>query len=45
MDIHDSDVWTLLHFQSGIHEAVLGDSGVGVDEEDYLTTNKSAKRS
>lgn len=36
---HDGDVWALLHLERGVHEAVLGHSGIGIDKEDDLPTD------
>jgi hypothetical protein len=44
-DLHDGDVGALLHLEGGIHETVLGDSGVGVDKQDDLSTDSSASSS
>lgn len=41
-DLHDGNVGALLHFESGVHETVLGDPGIGVDEQDDLSTSSSA---
>lgn len=42
VDLHDGDVRTLLHLESGIHEAVLGDPGIGINKQDDLSTTSSA---
>jgi hypothetical protein len=42
-DVHDGNVGALLHLECGIHEAVLGYPGVGIDEEDDFTPGWSAQ--
>jgi hypothetical protein len=44
-DLHDGDIGALLHLEGGIHETVLGNSGIGVDKQDNLSTDSSASSS
>jgi hypothetical protein len=36
--LHDSDIWTLLHLESGVHEAVFRNPGIGINKKDDLST-------
>jgi len=42
VDLHDGDIGTLLHLESGIHETVFGNPGIGINQEDDLSTRRSA---
>lgn len=39
-DLHDGDVWALLHLECGVHEAVLRNPRIGIDKENDLSTER-----
>lgn len=38
VNLHDGDIWGLLHLKSCIHEAILWHPGIGINEQNDLTT-------
>lgn len=44
LNVHDGNIWTVLHLKRSVHEAVLWDPRIGVNEKDELTTASSANR-
>jgi hypothetical protein len=40
--LHDGDIGTLLHLESGVHEAVFGNPSIGINQEDDFSTTWSA---
>lgn len=43
VDSHDGHIGALLHLKSGIHETILGNPGIGINQEDDFSATWSAK--